>query len=95
MRALRAAFAASLLLLCGPSAFAQGQGQDVPDITYKDLAAAMQRHQVTILDCNVPKVFEKVHIPGAIHWGSNRNRLGNILPQDKSSLIVCYCTGPS
>src|SRR5215472_9816483 len=66
-----------------------------PDIKIDDLKAAMSSpHKVTLLDANGTDTYKEGHIPGAIDFTANRDRLANVLPKDKNALIVAYCGGP-
>ena len=35
------------------------------------------------------------HIPGAIDFAANSKNLASALPDDKGTLVVAYCAGPS
>ena len=65
-----------------------------PDITIKDLKAAMSSKSVTLLDANGTDTYKNGHIPGAIDFNANKSKLAKVLPKDKSALIVAYCGGP-
>jgi rhodanese-related sulfurtransferase len=64
------------------------------DISHTDLVAAIASRSTTILDANGPDSFKAGHIPGAIDYWSNKDRLASLLPADKSTLIVAYCYNP-
>lgn len=43
-----------------------------------------------VFDANVPELFEKYHLPGAVHVSGRR--LAALLPADKSTQLVFYCS---
>lgn len=86
-------FAASLFLAATMYA-ADVPNVKVPDITIAQLKAAIQAGKVTLLDANGTKSWVKGHIPGAIDFKSNEEKLASLLPADKSALVVAYCGGP-
>jgi rhodanese-related sulfurtransferase len=64
------------------------------DIPHPDLVAAVASHSVTLLDANGADSYKSGHIPGAIDYWSDKDRLASLLPADKNSLIVAYCYNP-
>ena len=68
-------------------------GGEYPDISIKDLQAAIKDGKVTVIDVNGAGSFKKAHIPTAIHLSSTKD-LAKALPDDKKTLIVAYCGGP-
>ena len=66
---------------------------EYPDISIKDLQAAIKDGKVTVIDVNGAGSFKKGHIPTAIHFASTKD-LSKALPEDKKTLIVAYCGGP-
>jgi len=64
------------------------------DITIPDLQAAIAAKTVTLLDANGTESWQAGHIPGAIDFTANKAKLAELLPADKSALIVAYCGGP-
>jgi len=64
-----------------------------PEITIKDLKAAIASKSVTLLDANGTDSYKEGHIPGAIDFTANKD-LSKVLPKDKSALVVAYCGGP-
>ena len=67
---------------------------EVQDITIPDLKAAIDGRKVTLLDANGTKSWKGGHIPGAIDFKANADKLASLLPADKSALVVAYCGGP-
>jgi rhodanese-related sulfurtransferase len=65
-----------------------------PDITIPELKAAMASQKVVLLDANGTETWEKGHIPGAVNFAANQDKLASVLPKDKGALVVAYCGGP-
>ena len=82
--ALAAALAFSALVFAG----------EYPDISIKALKKAIAEKKVTVIDANGTESWEKGHIPSAIDFESNSEKLAKVLPEDKNALIVAYCGGP-
>lgn len=84
-----------LLALVSVAAFAvTAFAGEYPDISIKDLKAAIEAKKVTVIDVNGTKSYNDGHIPGAIDFDTEKARLAKLLPADKDSLIVAYCGGP-
>ena len=62
-----------------------------PDISLADLKSAIATKKVTLLDVNGPITYANGHIPGAIDYTAHTADLAQVLPADKSSMIVAYC----
>ena len=77
-------------MLFGASIFAA----EFPDITIPELKAAMTSQKLVLLDANGPDSFQAGHIPGAIDFSAQKDKLASILPADKNALIVAYCGNP-
>jgi len=58
--------------------------------------AEVEKHMaargIAVYDANVPEIWEKHHLPGAIHIVGKD--LGRLLPTDKAARVVFYCTNP-
>jgi hypothetical protein len=58
--------------------------------------AEVERHlaarDIAVFDANVPELWEKHHLPGAVHIVGKD--LARILPTDKAARVVFYCTNP-
>jgi rhodanese-related sulfurtransferase len=67
---------------------------EYPDIKIDDLKSAIASHKVVLLDANGSDSYKEGHIPGAIDFAAERNKLASVLPKDKNSLVVAYCGGP-
>lgn len=68
---------------------------EYPDITIKDLKAAISAKKVVLLDANGSESWQKGHIPTALDFETSKEKLASVLPKDKDTLIVAYCGGPS
>jgi rhodanese-related sulfurtransferase len=67
---------------------------EYPDVSIKELKSAIEKKEVTVIDVNGTESYEKAHIPGAIDFEANSDKLASVLPKDKNALIVAYCGGP-
>jgi len=65
-----------------------------PLITTSELTKVVEDKTAFIIDVNSKESFEKNHVPGAIHFAASKKDLANLLPKDKSSMVVSYCGGP-
>jgi rhodanese-related sulfurtransferase len=71
------------------------QAGPYPDITVQELKTAITAKQVTLLDVNGSKSWKSGHIPGAVDFAANKEKLASLLPKDKNALVVAYCGGPT
>ena len=78
-----------VLLLLPTALFAGDFYQPIP---MAEVAKLMKTPGVTLLDVNVPEVWEKHHIPGAVHITTPD--ISTYLPTDKKSVLIFYCAGP-
>jgi rhodanese-related sulfurtransferase len=67
---------------------------EAPNINIADLKAAIADGKVAVIDANGTKSWREGHIPGAIDFASNKDKLTSLLPADKQALVVAYCGGP-
>lgn len=65
-----------------------------PDLSIKELKSAIEKKQVTVIDVNGSDSYKQGHIPGAIDFEANAEKIEKVLPKDKDALIVAYCGGP-
>jgi len=70
-------------------AWGGGYFQTIPA---EEVRKLMGQPGVTLLDVNVPEVWQSQHLPGAVHVAGND--LSRYLPADKKSLLVFYCANP-
>jgi len=84
-----------LLVLCAAllSVVAVYAGQ-FPEIKIDELQTAIEAKKVTVLDVNGTDSWKSGHIPGAIDFTANSEKLEKLLPKDKGALVVAYCGGP-
>src|SRR5262245_58260486 len=67
---------------------------EYPDVTIKELKTAIAAKKATVLDANGTESYKEGHIPTAVDFKANKEKLASFLPQDKSSLVVAYCANP-
>lgn len=67
---------------------------DYPEISLQDLKKAIAEKKVTLIDVNGSSSWKEGHIPGAIDYQANKDKLAKLLPKDKGALVVAYCGGP-
>ncbi|HEV2392866.1 MAG TPA: rhodanese-like domain-containing protein [Verrucomicrobiae bacterium] len=65
-----------------------------PEIKMAELKSAMASSRVTLLDANGTDSWKEGHIPGAIDFVGNKEKLSSLLPKNKDALVVAYCAGP-
>ncbi len=65
-----------------------------PEIKISELKSAISAGKVTLLDVNGTESWKEGHIPGAIDFATNKEKLASVLPKDKNALVVAYCGGP-
>ena len=65
-----------------------------PEIKIGEVKSAIATGKVTLIDVNGTESWKEGHIPGAIDFASNKDKLASVLPKDKNALIVAYCGGP-
>jgi rhodanese-related sulfurtransferase len=68
---------------------------EYPKISVEQLKSAISKGKVAVIDVNGKKSFQQGHIPTAIDYSTSYQDLANLLPADKSMLVVAYCGGPS
>ena len=62
-----------------------------PDISHDELKKAIEDKKVTLIDVNGSDSYKAGHIPGAINFDTEKDKLAAKLPKDKDALIVAYC----
>ena len=65
-----------------------------PEITIPELKPLLGTQKAVILDVNGSESYQQGHIPGAIDFTANQDKLASILPKDKDALVVAYCGNP-
>ena len=97
---MRKAYVAGLVALCMALSSAVVVAEEkkapdkYPDVTVKELKQAIEKNKVTVIDVNGSDSYKEGHIPGAIDFEANAEKLEKVLPKDKNALIVAYCGGP-
>jgi rhodanese-related sulfurtransferase len=96
MRRLLAITLASAIAFTFSAALVARAEEDkaAPDISINDLKKAIEEKKVTVIDANGSDSFKSGHIPSAIDFEANAEKLKEVLPKDKDALIVAYCGGP-
>ena len=49
---------------------------------------------MTLRDANGTESWQAGHIPGAVDFTTQKDKLAELLPADKNALVVAYCGGP-
>lgn len=84
-----------LIPLCAAALFTVAvYAAHYPEIQINELKSAIAAKNVTVLDVNGTDSYKDGHIPGAIDFTANKEKLASILPKDKHALVVAYCGGP-
>jgi rhodanese-related sulfurtransferase/copper chaperone CopZ len=81
---------AALLAFAGVS-----RADEYPDISIGDVKKAIAEKKIALIDVNGSDSWTEGHIPGAIDFEASKEKLADLLPKDKASLVVAYCGGPS
>ena len=68
---------------------------EYPDISISELEEAIKKGDVIVLDVNGTSTYEKGHIPGAIDFRANKDKIASLLGDNKEKLVVAYCGGPT
>lgn len=89
-RPLLAAAALALAALAPPGAARAGEPFQL--LSAGQVERMLGARDVRVYDVNIDELWVKHHLPGAIHVG-NRD-LATILPADKDTRLVFYCSGP-
>jgi rhodanese-related sulfurtransferase len=92
MRILVTSLLFLLLLVSSQGAGAAPAGY--PDISHAQLVAALKAHNVFVIDCNPPDIYNQGHVPTAVYYYAVKDRLASLMPKDKSILVVAYCANP-
>src|SRR4029079_16673122 len=67
---------------------------EFPDITIKDVKAAISSKKAVIIDVNGTESYHKGHVPTALNFEAIEGKLEKVLPKDKNALIIAYCGNP-
>jgi rhodanese-related sulfurtransferase len=89
MKTLLTTLAIAIVATAG-SAFAG----EYPDISLAELKEVISKKEVTVIDVNGTSSYDKNHIPTAIDFRANKDKIAGLLPKDKDALVVAYCGSP-
>ena len=67
---------------------------EFPEISIDEVKAAVAAKTITLLDANGTDSWKEGHIPGAVDFSANADKLASVLPADKGALVVAYCGSP-
>lgn len=68
---------------------------EFPDISITDLKKAIADKKVTVIDVNGTDSYTAGHVPTAIDFDKEGDKIASKLPKEKDALVVAYCGGPS
>lgn len=85
---------APVLLHASPSLAKASEAAMAPEVTLDELTKLVISKGALIVDANSADTFKEGHIPGAVSFAANESKFAEVLPKDKSALIVAYCGGP-
>jgi len=83
---------AGLLALAAVALAPAARADDLPMLTVDEVEKLLGQPGVKIFDVNVPELWEKHHLPGSIFVG--QKKLAALLPADRETRLVFYCSGP-
>ena len=66
--------------------------EDVKLIPMDEVEKRLGQPGFAVFDANVPEVWQKNHLPGAVHITGKK--LETLLPADRTTQLVFYCTNP-
>jgi len=80
------------ILACSLIAVVNVFAGEYEDISITDLKKAIADKKVVLLDVNGSATYAKNHIPGAIDYRANADKIETLLAdKDKDTLVVAYC----
>lgn len=82
--------AAAALAACA----SRSSGEPFTMVSLDEVERMLGDPRVAIIDANTPETFEEGHLPGA-RWYREGPSLASVLPADKTTRLVFYCTSPS
>lgn len=88
-RSLPGLVALALLAASGPPA---ARAEDFQLLTPDEVQKSLGTPGFAVFDANVPEVWAKHRVPGAVHVTGKE--LAPLLPADRDTRLVFYCTNP-
>ena len=85
-----ALLAAAALVACA----SRSSGEPFTMVSLDEVERLLGDPRVAIIDANTPEIFQEGHVPGA-RWYRSGPSLASVLPADKTTRLVFYCTSPS
>ena len=82
-------------IACAVIAASTAFAGEYPDISITELKEKIEAKEVVLLDVNGSSSYKKGHIPGAVDFRAKKDEIAKVLPEDKGTLVVAYCGGPS
>ena len=70
------------------------RADEVAAISQADLTKAIAAKKVVIFDVNGTDSYKAGRIPTALNYAEVGDKIGKVLPTDKSTLVVAYCGSP-
>ncbi len=67
---------------------------EFPDISITDVKSAIAAKKIVLIDVNGTESWQNGHVPGAIDFFTNKEKLAKLLPKEKNALVVAYCANP-
>jgi len=66
--------------------------EDVKFMPMDEVEKRLGQPGFAVFDANVPEIWQKNHLPGAVHVTGRK--LAGLLPADRQTTVVFYCTNP-
>lgn len=91
---LRAAALAIALAAALAACASKGSTEPFTLVTLDEVERMLGDPRLAIVDANTPEIFRDGHVPGA-RWYRSGPSLASVLPADRTTRLVFYCTSPS
>lgn len=79
-----------VLSVVGCNYISEKMSEDLKTISTQELAQGIANKTLLVFDNNSPKVYQKNHIPTAVHLDP-RSPDASLLPPDKNAKLIFYC----
>lgn len=73
------------------TAHSSSHDSEFGEVGFRELNEIIAAKSATIIDVNSPKTYQAGHVPGAINFYANQEKLASMLPENKDALIIAYC----